>query len=87
PRFFNHGNYPAIGVSEVEGRTNILIHKGNRASDVSGCIVIGTELGVLQGELAVMKSAEAWALFFGRYGYDEFDLVIEPVHPLSGARV
>jgi len=88
PRRFNHGNkgkgYPAIEITGVPGRSLILFHRGNVDDDVRGCIVVGTELGVLNGQLAVLKSAEAWALFFGRYGGVEFDLVVEPVPPLNG---
>lgn len=86
PRHFNGGGYPAIEITDVPGRTTILFHRGNTAEDVRGCIVVGSQLGTLAGQLAVLHSAAAWTPFFNRYGYDEFDLVIEPVPPLSGAR-
>jgi hypothetical protein len=87
PRFFNRGGYPAIEITGVPGRTTILFHKANVATNVEGCIAVGAILGTLGAELAVLRSAEAWALLYGRYGYGEFDLVIEPLHPLSGAKL
>lgn len=87
PRFFNAGGYPAIEISGVPGRTTILFHRGNVATDVRGCVVVGAQLGVLAGELAVLNSAAAWSPFHHRFGYGEFELSIEPVPPLSGARL
>lgn len=87
PRFFNRGGYPAIEVADVPGRTTILFHRGNVAEDVQGCIVVGTQLGSLAGNLAVLNSAAAWSTFHHRFGYGEFDLVVEPVPPLRGARL
>lgn len=84
PRFFHRGGYPAIEICEVPGRTTILFHRGNTARDVQGCIVVGTGLGVLAGEIAVTNSVMAWQPFFQRWGYDEFELVITPLSPLEG---
>lgn len=86
PRQFYRGGYPAIEITGVPGRTTILIHKANTAEDVTGCIGVGTELGVLNGQLAVLKSAAAWQGFQGRYGQSEFNLHIRPVAPLAGTR-
>jgi hypothetical protein len=41
------------------GRSAILIHRGNRVSDVIGCIAIGKEHGTLGGEPAVLRSTLA----------------------------
>jgi hypothetical protein len=91
PRRFNAGDggkgYPAIEITGVPGRSLILFHRGNTAVDVTGCIVVGSELGTIAADLAVLKSAEAWSLFHGRYGHGDFDLVIEPLHPLDGAKL
>lgn len=87
PRFFHRGGYSAIEVTAVPGRSTILFHRGNTAEDVQGCILVGTHLGSLGGTLAVLNSAAAWSPFHQRFGYDEFDLVVEPVPPLAGARL
>jgi hypothetical protein len=51
-------------VTEVPGRSFILIHSGNWAGDrgkgykthVNGCILLGKNRGLLQGQLAVLNS-------------------------------
>ena len=51
-------------VSDVPGRTFILIHPGNWAGDtskgfkshVNGCILLGQQRGLLAGQLAVLNS-------------------------------
>jgi hypothetical protein len=45
-RHYNHGGYPAFQVlmadgSEIPGRTHVLVHIGNDATDVRGCVVLG----------------------------------------------
>jgi hypothetical protein len=41
------------------GRSAILMHVGNRVRDVIGCIAVGLEAGLLDGEPAVLKSTLA----------------------------
>jgi hypothetical protein len=43
----------------AKGRTAILIHVGNRARDVVGCVAVGKEHGTLGGEPAVLRSTLA----------------------------
>lgn len=51
-------------VNNVKGREAILIHEGNFCGDkelgyktnVQGCILVGTSLGVIQGQQAVLSS-------------------------------
>jgi hypothetical protein len=60
--------YEVVG---VPGRSNILVHAGNHAgrpsppleSDVLGCVLLGTYLGTLRGQLAVLVSRPAVAAF------------------------
>jgi hypothetical protein len=86
PRRFNAGRYLAVGVDGVPGRTQILIHRGNVPTDVRGCIVLGTRLSTMLGQVAVADSAGAWDRFFPVWGHLEFDLVVKPLHPLRGTR-
>lgn len=86
PRRFNAGGYLAVGVDGVPGRTQILIHRGNVPTDVRGCIVVGSRLATMKGQVAVAGSAEAWGRFFPVWGGFEFDLVVKPIHPLRGTR-
>ena len=45
---------------DVPGRTGILIHPANLASELEGCIAPGTRLGTLKGRRAVLHSREAF---------------------------
>lgn len=76
PRRFFRGDHDAIEVCNVPGRTHILFHKGNRASDVLGCIAVGAELGVLGSDWAVLKSSEGFRAFMDEYGSKNFTLAI-----------
>lgn len=86
PRPFYRGGYDAVEIAGVPGRTNILIHRGNRASDVTGCLVVGAELGALGGAPAVLDSAGAWRRFFPAWGGREFELELRPTPPLRGTQ-
>lgn len=86
PRRFNRGGYMAVEVRDVPGRSNILIHRGNTADDVTGCLLVGRFLDAFRGVIAVLDSAWAWGQFFPVWGEREFDLVLKPIHPLAGTR-
>lgn len=49
-------------VSEVPGRSAILIHNGNTQGNTHGCILVGTAEGTLGGKPAVLHSVEALRL-------------------------
>lgn len=86
PSRFNAGGYPAIEITGVPNRSLIKFHKGNRAEDVRGCIVVGATIGVLEGDLAVRQSAAAWVRFIAELGGAPFQLDIAPLWPLAGAK-
>lgn len=85
PRFFHRGGYDAIEITGVPGRSTILFHKGNTANNVTGCIVLGSSIGVLSGLVAVLASSAAWARFMAEYNRP-FTLDIAPLWPLAGAK-
>lgn len=46
-------------VKDVPGRSGIVFHTGNTASDTKGCILPGTTIGSYQGKRAVLSSGRA----------------------------
>ena len=64
----------------VPGRDGILFHKGNFQTDSSGCILLATGYGWLNGQLAVTNSGTAWMDFKEHMkGIDEFELIVKAV--------
>lgn len=69
----NIGNYivqphvsPRLGkclwLPVVIGRSEILIHAGNKASEIQGCILVGLYSGFVSGEYQVLNSRKAMSL-------------------------
>lgn len=86
PRLFIRGGYQAIHVTDVPGRTTILFHKGNRDEDVKGCILTGSDLGTMYGEIAIYESARAFDVFMREIGSKPFTLSIRPAcHGMKAA--
>lgn len=64
-------------VLEVPGRSHILFHKGNVAEDTEGCILVGEQFGVLNGEPAVLASGAGYDEFMAKLaGVDRFWLTV-----------
>lgn len=63
PRFKN-----TFEVTDVEGRTHILFHKGNLDDDSHGCILVGEKFGLLSESTGILES---------RQGFNEFMLLLE----------
>lgn len=56
PRRYHKGGYDALGVKDVPGRTHVLLHVANLASQLAGCIAPGRKVGDLGGDTAVLDS-------------------------------
>ena len=77
---YSSDKYPNVyEVKDVPGRTAILIHIGNTASDTQGCILPGSEFGYLKGKHAVLGSAKAMNKLRDIIKDREFFLTIEEV--------
>lgn len=76
PRRYFRGGYDAVHIRNVPGRTHILFHRANVPSDLAGCIGVGSRLGVLNGQWAVLQSRAAFAWFMDVWGRAPFKLSI-----------
>jgi hypothetical protein len=71
-------------VMNVQGRDMIEIHSANFAGDANkgfisqllGCIALGTTIGILSGQLAVLNSKGAIAAFEAKQAKQDFQLTI-----------
>lgn len=54
---YSSSKYPDVWeLQDVQGRSSILIHVGNRAKHTQGCILVGEKWGFLGDDLAVLNS-------------------------------
>ncbi len=71
------GKYKKVfHVREVPGRGGILIHNGNLVSHTKGCILLGTRVGNLGGEKAVLSSRIAMREFNKVANKQDFELEV-----------
>lgn len=63
-------------LQDVPGRSEILIHQANVASELLGCIALGLSSGQLKGKPAVLSSRNAMAYLRDVIGNKAFDLTI-----------
>ena len=76
PQKFFRGGYDAVDIS-VPGRSHILFHIANVATDVEGCIGVCSKLGALGQVWAGLGSKAAFEVFMGHYGGRQFSLKIQ----------
>jgi len=59
-----------------DDRKHCVFHWGNRKKDSLGCVLTGTRIGRLHGELAVLDSKKAFNLFMMAMGSDKEAILI-----------
>ena len=52
-------------VTDVEGRSEILFHKGNTIEDSHGCILLGSSFAQFKTGFGIANSAMAYEMFMG----------------------
>jgi len=63
-RPYSSAKYPeAYQIVDVPGRTKILFHAGNTEEDTAGCILVGSSVGKLKGNRAVLNSGATYEKF------------------------
>lgn len=63
-------------VCDVPDRTHIMIHVGNTVDDIEGCIAVGTRVGYLGKNMAVLNSRAAFSKLMEAMADEEYDLII-----------
>jgi hypothetical protein len=58
-------------IEDVPGRDNVLFHPGNTAEHTEGCILLGSTVGKLRGQRAVLNSGSTFNLFLMRLATDQ----------------
>lgn len=70
-------NGETFEVMKVLDRTDILFHPGNTMADSQGCILLGSEIGFVNGQYGVLESKKAFNRFMALLkGENEFNLEI-----------
>ena len=62
-KYYSHRHGETFKVIDVPGRSGIIFHKGNVEEDTEGCILLGMEIGTIEGRPAVMQSKTAMERF------------------------
>lgn len=65
-------------ITNIQGRSFVLVHWGNRDKDSQGCVILGEEFGTLYDDWAVLSSKKAFNEFMD-LTKDETELLLTVV--------
>ena len=78
---YKSDRYKTYQVSNVPGRSKVLFHAGNTADHTAGCILLGSSVGKLRGDRAVLNSGNTFKEFMAKTkGYITLHLTIKEVY-------
>ena len=60
PKFSPEYNHEMIWVKDVPNFEFILIHWGNTDDDTDGCLIVGSKIGIIKGQDAVLSSRDTY---------------------------
>lgn len=60
---FHGTKWPDTFEIEVPGHTEVLFHAGNTEADTRGCVLLGSSVGKLKGDRAVLNSGATFRQF------------------------
>lgn len=58
-------------ITNIQGRSSVLFHWGNRDDNTQGCILLGEEFGELNGDWAVLSSKKGFNEFIKLMAYQD----------------
>lgn len=65
------------GTDGIDGHKHLLFHAGNVEEDTEGCILLGSTVGKLKGNRAVLNSGDTFSRFLDyTKNIDVFDVVV-----------
>jgi hypothetical protein len=77
-RPYNSEKFPnTYEITNVDGRSKILIHIGNTVNDIKGCVIVGLEIGRLDGKYAVLDSRKAMGKLRRILEDEHFEVIVE----------
>lgn len=76
PRRFYRKGYDAIEITEVQGRTHILMHIANSPHELHGCVGINTSHGAVKHQWCGLQSKNAFNSLMDELGGKTFKLII-----------
>ena len=75
---YNGEKYKSVyEVNDVKGRSDILFHSGNWVHETSGCILLGSAIGEMKNQPALISSVKAVNQFKSLIGRNNFWLIVQ----------